>query len=250
VVAPGADLALDLLDDDLAAATPSLKRALARHALTLLSTAPDEDLERRADLLYAVANSDSVVRAAADQAIDQARSGSDVQKMTAQLLLRRWRKKEGPLALRCRQIVEMQQVAKRRLEYRDRTYRWWEEEQETAEYNPHSRLEVISIELQLSKQESGRVAKLLDDIITEVGNSPAAENLKIPPGIGYQSSDVEGLLSNSGTANALGRLIIDLSNDRPVVALFIRLACRNWIKRDPVGTRVLELTPFPDPNGE
>lgn len=234
VVAPGADLALDLLDDDLAATTPALKRALARHALTLLGCAPDEDLERRANVLYEVANSDSVVRAAADQAIDQALSGSGTQKMTAQVLLAKWQKNEGPLALRCRQLVGMQQVEKRRLEYRDRTVRWREEQSVIVEFDPLLRLDAISDELKLGKQERASVVKFLNEIIDQAN-------------VSYPSSYAEEVLSRSVTANAVGRLIVDFSKERPALALLLRSACRNWIKREPVGTKVLKVTPFPDP---
>lgn len=246
VVAPGADLSLDLLDDGLSTTTPALKRALARHSLTLLKCTPDEDLERRADVLYEVANSDPVVRAAADQAIDQALAGSGAQKMAAQLILENWQNRQGALGLRCRQLVGMRQVAERRLEYPDEPYRRREALPTAIEFDPLSHLAGITDELGLEVQGRTKVAALIDDAMSAKARVARGQRLDMPPGSGYSLSLADQVLTDNLMATAVGRVIIDCANDQPNLAYSLRLICRNWIKRKPVGTRVLELTPFPE----
>jgi hypothetical protein len=112
-VLPGADLALDMLEDDVAINTPNIRRMLVSHALTLLQRAPDESLVRRASVLFDCANDDRVIRISVDQAIDQALQGSTAQREAARLLLEIWRQETGGLALRSRQVLGLQQAARR-----------------------------------------------------------------------------------------------------------------------------------------
>jgi hypothetical protein len=109
LVAPGADLALDLLDDDLAIDTPLQQRALAHHALTLLRCPPDNDLERRAGVLYRYANEDQVIREDVYQAIEHAVNGNFVEKLAAEKLFRVWRSEVGALGARARQLTSILQ---------------------------------------------------------------------------------------------------------------------------------------------
>jgi hypothetical protein len=98
VVAPGADLALDLLDDDIASASPRLQRMLALHALTLLDLPPDQDLKRRALVLFRYAGHDGIIRAAAEKAIDQALRAGPARAKSARIIGSAWRSQKGMLS--------------------------------------------------------------------------------------------------------------------------------------------------------
>lgn len=112
-VAPGADLALDMLEDGIALNAPHIRRMLASHALVLLQRAPDESLVRRALVLFNCASNDRIIRLYVDQAIDQALQGSAAQRQTARILLEIWQKQTGGLGLRSRQVLGRQQAMER-----------------------------------------------------------------------------------------------------------------------------------------
>ena len=85
VAAPGADLALDLLEDDIASQSPRLQRILYRHSLELLKLPPDPDLRRRAIVLFQLAENDPYLAHQLEQSIDQALVGTPVQLDSAQI---------------------------------------------------------------------------------------------------------------------------------------------------------------------
>ena len=90
VVTPGADLALDLLEDDIAAQSPILQRALCGHALELLRFPPDQDLWRRAAVLLRLAERDTEIKFMLEQAIDAAAQAGNAQQKAAEVVLQVW----------------------------------------------------------------------------------------------------------------------------------------------------------------
>lgn len=102
-ILPGADLALDLLEDDVAVESPRIQRVLYRQALELLRCPPDEDLRRRAHVFVKLAEQDTVMALSAEQAIDQAIAGSPAQLESARILLEAWSLRANKVASRFRQ---------------------------------------------------------------------------------------------------------------------------------------------------
>ncbi|MFF0378048.1 NACHT domain-containing protein [Actinoplanes missouriensis] len=105
LVSPGADLAFDLLDDEVANNVPVLQRLLFDRALELLKYPPDHDLRRRAPVLFqqaALADADYLA-VKLDQAIAQAAGGTPAQVEAAHAVLRLAGQRATPLALKLRQ---------------------------------------------------------------------------------------------------------------------------------------------------
>jgi hypothetical protein len=87
VIAPGADLALDLLEDDLAPTALNFLRNLARQALALLDLPPDRDLQRRASALLRLSLRDEVACAMIKQKIESSGTQSSWKGTSAYLLV-------------------------------------------------------------------------------------------------------------------------------------------------------------------
>ncbi len=89
-IASGARLAIDMLDDDLAAKAPLFQRLLVERALTLLNTFPGEDIDRAAKILLEVMESDTVTRTLVIQRIEQALAGATRSAVVATRMLGVW----------------------------------------------------------------------------------------------------------------------------------------------------------------
>jgi len=87
VVAPGADLALDLLEDDVASSSPRLQRTIFRQALELLKYPPDTDLRRRSPVLFQMAETDTYLAHLLEESFDQAVRGNLAQRDSAHAVL-------------------------------------------------------------------------------------------------------------------------------------------------------------------
>lgn len=72
LVRPGAHLAVELLEDDVATAAPRYQRLLVQHALDLHDLPPDTDLDRLADVLLRLAATDERIRDLAEHVIERA----------------------------------------------------------------------------------------------------------------------------------------------------------------------------------
>jgi hypothetical protein len=227
VVAPGADMALDMLEDDLAVGTPALQRALARHALTLLSYPADEDLKRRAGVLYRC-GSDPVIRAAIDQAVGECLKGEKAEQTAAYSLLEIWQRETGTLAARARQLL-----AQRRL---------------LTKPDPSERPWV--------RQRKERERRTMWDIINSVLDDDEAWSADrrsfIKSGISSMVKDsrenreIGEVLEAPDFAHATSTIVLALVPEYPSSASKLRSALRNWRSRRPVGEEVLALTPYPD----
>jgi hypothetical protein len=226
VVAPGADLALDMLDDDLAIGTPGLQRALVRHALTLLRCPPDEDLKRRAGVFYRCA-SDAVVRAAIDQAIGDALRGSPLQQSAANQLLESWQAEIGGLGLKARQIIASQKIA----EARKPQPKPWEKYREERRPSIFEIIDDVLDEENLNQEHRRLVDSAIQNIFKDPHpklEGPLAEALYLPE-----------------CASAMSKVVLGLGG-YPANAAKLRIILRNWNSRRPVGPEVLQATPFLD----
>ncbi len=106
VVAPGADLALDLLEDSAAVGYPLLQRTLVKQALELLRHAPDYDLYDRAATLIRLADDDDEILDAVDNAIATAARGTLAEQKAAHVALRAWSTVIGGTARRFRRALQ------------------------------------------------------------------------------------------------------------------------------------------------
>ncbi|SBW22935.1 hypothetical protein FDG2_3328 [Candidatus Protofrankia californiensis] len=103
VIGAGAELAADMLDDDIAARTPQYRTLLAQHALELLQHPPNESLRQRALTLAGIAT-DPRLRALVIRALERAAVGSTVQRATAYVLLHTLQQRSDTLAAKARQL--------------------------------------------------------------------------------------------------------------------------------------------------
>jgi hypothetical protein len=226
VVAPGADLALDMLEDDLTTGTPVMQRSLVRHALTLLRCAPDEDLRRRAGVLYRC-STDQVIRVAIDQAIADALEGQPCHQAAAYELLEAWQAETGGLALRARQIMARRAIA----EKRGLSSKSWE------------------------SREQNRVPSILQaigDVLREEALEPANQEsleallVKLVKTRNVILTDMalEETLSVEERATVFAKIVLALA-DQPATAAKLRSALRMWSSRRPKGADLLRVTPYP-----
>ena len=226
-VAPGADLALDLLNDDLAAGTPAMQRLLARHALTLLRYPPDQDLLRRGVTLFRVANADQVIRAAVDQAIDQALAGGYCQRETAAGLLNIWRKEVGGLALRSRQIAERENLTKPR---RRRSVK-----EVDVGVNLNEIISAQIAEMELSASESDSVWGAMEVFVKQAGIF-SAEQIDFEPRAGQEIlSKFNSCLKSPNSATAIANISLAMISEACDDAGAMRGILRAWLQRKSVG---------------
>jgi hypothetical protein len=239
VVAPGADLALDLLDDDLAAATPSLERVLARYALTLLDYPPDQDLIRRADIILRLAKKDNMIKAACEQVIEQGLNGSPAQKKSVETVLYVWKNQKGPLAYYARQITNRQELAAKNPE----THLSEEMAGRTIGYlvANHEKYSELS-------EDDHEIADSLIRNLNNVGvlphNAPieSATRLLTAPSLGLSLFDI--YLSKPAIAELLAACVINSAKQTWSGAAELRNLLRSWLQRREVADNILEITPF------
>ena len=235
IVAPGADLAVDLLDDDVASSSPNLRRVLARHALTLLQYPPDPDLERHALALFRYSSGDKLIRAAAEQAISQALQATPAQAMTAEVVCRVWGGQIGPLALHYRQLVGRMESDRRRegIRHAGTPARTMDgllrSAVETAELTAEERSIVEHLVRQL---ESMRI--LPEGVTVDRATVLATDDRGL----------FEESLSHASVADIFANAAIEAAAQTWVGASELRNLVRAWLQRRPAGEKLLALTPF------
>jgi hypothetical protein len=106
LVVPGAQLAVDVLDDNITAQAPRYRRLFAAHALAQLQGPPDGPQRSLADTLREACLADPQIRALVDQALDQALAGSTAPAATAIAILARWEEGTGGFAMTARQRLQ------------------------------------------------------------------------------------------------------------------------------------------------
>jgi hypothetical protein len=245
LIAPGADLALDLLDDDLAITTPVQQRALTRHALTLLRRPPDDDLQRRAGVLYRYANADQVIRAEVDQAIDHAMDGSYSERLAASQLLRVWQREIGSLGLRSRQILGRKNPdssnTRRQSDRADKS-------------GPQRITEIVSAVLDEAKLNNS------DRLLAEKMLADVSAGRMNPNQLNRDSTDnrmvdlLDKYLSHRLVVEATSEIALELAaepdKEPAELAIKLRTLLRIWLQRQPFGERLVALSTYPDVEGD
>ena len=238
VVAPGADLAVDLLDDDIAATTPKFRRMLARHALTLLNCPPDHDLAQHAGVLFRCASDDQFIRATVDQAIDQALSAPPSQAKAAELICRTWKQQTGSLAARSRLIID-------RLASRSRT------RPSQPDTRPGSIADLIRGQLdetELDPSETELASRLITRLeCVRIRSEGVGINDAMTLAATRGDQVIDESLSSQAIVDAIARASVDASAVTWVGAAELRNLLRAWLQRQPAGTQLLAMTPFPSP---
>jgi hypothetical protein len=237
VVAPGSDLALDLLDDDVASTAPNLRRVLARHALTLLQYAPDPDLKRHSLVLFRCSSEDRLIGAAAEQAIAQALQANPAQAIAAETICRVWKDQVGALAAHCRQLIGRLESAQRRGEL---------SRSQAPGLTMAGLLRSAVDTAEVTTEERKMVEALM----------PLLESMRVlPEGVTIDratvlATDDRGLfqecLSHASIADIFANAAIHAASETWVGASELRNLLRAWLQRRSAGEKILAMTPFPE----
>jgi hypothetical protein len=98
LVAPGAQLAMDVLDDDIAAQAPRYRLLFAKRALELLDHPPEAATSRLGHTLRRVCEAHPPTRLMVDNAIDRALASKGPLSVAALMVLAQWEEGTGGLA--------------------------------------------------------------------------------------------------------------------------------------------------------
>jgi hypothetical protein len=104
-IAPGARLALEMLDEDITVGQPRYNKLLVRHALRLLDSYPGHVITRLATILNDTASSDRQIDPIAHQVIDGKISAGGRPAMTALDLLAAWAELPGEVPIKAKRRV-------------------------------------------------------------------------------------------------------------------------------------------------
>ena len=107
LVAPGARLAIDILDDDIAAQAPRHRRMIAERTLALLDFAPDPATARLANILHNVCQADRTIRGMVDTALKRALATGGPAAVSAMAILAHWEQGTGGIAASARQELHL-----------------------------------------------------------------------------------------------------------------------------------------------
>jgi len=238
VVAPGADLALDLLDDDLSASAPNFLRMLADRALTLLDCPPDQDLERRSATFFRSAMRDEMILSAAQQAIEQALRGTSAQACSAAIVQQIWNWQSGRKLLATPDSAPQAELPPL----------------EQLQDNQDGVYQVIfdSTQKRLEKATlNARDRELADSLLRALATVPTTVPGARPSTATLLASErfvsrtlKDDCLSTPAIANALALASKDAGVTTWVGAAELRNLLRAWLQRQSVGDDVLRLTPF------
>jgi len=239
VVAPGADLALDLLDDDLSATTPRFQRMFAERALTLLNCPPDQDLERRASILWQSAVSDSVIRASAEKAIGQAMQGTPAQACSARIVQRIWSEQDA------RSLFATGKEYGRR-----RAMPGSEGAEPTLPEGKRTMADLIYSNVE-GAMMSTSARETANELVATLSAVPiAAGSVRVDEASVLASDRVvsrtlkDACFSTPTIADAVASSAIEAGEYTWPGASELRNMMRSWLQRQPVGDYILSSTPF------
>jgi hypothetical protein len=216
IVAPGADLALDLLEDDVAI-QPALQRRLFKHALELLRYPPDQDLIRRASVLIRMAERDEPMTFMLKHAIDQALLGTPTQVNAARQVL---------------QATTTHDFTTLPDELRPQYFRAQRIEHERAGEPNLSLEDLIRAEIRTDTALTDSDQRHLAAFVDHLDGNP--------------HEFIDRCLVRPPIANALAKVTIAAALRSPTEASVLRNMLRAWIQRRVVGDELARLT-FDDP---
>ena len=105
LVCPGARLAIDMLDEDVAAKAPVFERLLVKHALGLVEAFPGNDIDRVATVILGIVNKDPQAKALVDRRLEQALATQKRQALVAIRMLGAWTDSVGATSAAARQRI-------------------------------------------------------------------------------------------------------------------------------------------------
>ena len=247
VVAPGADLALDLLDDDLTYSVPFLERVLTRHALTLLQYPPDQDLERRALVLFRLANKDDIIAAAAEQQTTSALNGSEAQRKAAEVILRIWKEQSGAIAARARQVIGRLDLTTRR-SWKTAPQPWTPV---TTERPARTVGDLVAARIQKMSSFCDEDSVLIDKLVKELNKvqirsiaGPLESSTALLHEVPATRSLLDESLSRQTISDLLAHATIDAAQHTWSGSAELRIILRVWLQRRYAADTILALTPF------
>jgi hypothetical protein len=231
VVAPGADLALDMLADNLATASPALYRSLYRHALNLLDYPPDPDLRRRAPVLFTLAEHNQDLAFWLEHAVDQAARGTAAQLEAIRVVLELADRSVTPLALRLRprlreleRLIEMREADAECADLRSLG---------DAVESVLAGAALSAADQRLAGDLAGRLAGVL---AVQPADAPDGAEVAVPRDL------IDTCLSREPVARLLAEATVLAMRLNPAAGSRLRGMMRVWIQRQALGQQVLELT--------
>jgi ATPase family protein associated with various cellular activities (AAA) len=240
VVSPGADLALDLLDDDVAVSTPRFQRMIAKLALHLFQCPPDQSLVRRANVLFRCA-SDDIIREYTLRAIDQALEATPAQKMTALAVLEVWRKNIGVLGPHSRQLVAQQREMRRHTASIPAP-----PAQLTRTFADLLRPKLKEAQLSNQERQAGNsLLAELEKIHVPSEDTQLSAAQVLPTGLAKAWDRIDACFSSDSIAIATAEATMEAGTQAWAGASELRNLMRLWLQRRPSGEAVLAATPFP-----
>jgi hypothetical protein len=257
LVLPGAQLAVDLLADDLALQAPRYRRLLAGHATDLITQPPDDDLLHAADVLRRVGASDRSARDVADVAVHRALQGGGIAALSALKILEIWSMSNGPMAGSARQslaaelnrLSDTQRAAVAALANR------------FGSNNAPIRLRIGTLEptghRRLSTILQGRISRAdldAEDQAALARLNDALRQTKLPTahyagqevtltvrGFSGFFDQLDAALSRPRAADAFAAAVEDIPLPQWTAKARLRQLCAYWVQRRPLGLDVPEL---------
>jgi hypothetical protein len=248
--APGAELAIDLVQDGLAAKSPEKNKALVRHALEELQQAPGLNWPLLAETLL-LASDDPLIRSTPARATEAALAQQGGPRAAALLLCDWWRRRTGPLPSTARQLWNKQptridvrpgfiRLAPDRSEHREPFHRRWS----VRDYLTGLLIDDTEPARPFLELLGGRLV-ILEPLDPSHAEDPTVDPLTVPHawvvhrGPRPEVQDIDDALTTSVARHAL-RQLLDLvpPADWHIVST-VRADLQHWLSRRPVGTTPL-----------
>jgi hypothetical protein len=227
-ITPGARLAVEMLDEDIAAGMPLYRKLLVERALKLLAAFPSKETRRLGEVLFHTVADDESTRGIAESDIDIALSGNGNAALVATQILSEWTGMYGPIASKAgtrlnRSASKRTSEMEMALAIYERTY---PSARRITSYGPAT---VPSPDL-LSAKEFAR--DLAPYVAREKVGEDVTEILHILNSGRFEELDNRSLDEN--VQNAL----VDLKNNIPVIRWYqgARMCelLTNWYERQPI----------------
>lgn len=245
VLPPGPALALELLDDDVAARAPHFRRQLLTHALEQLRDPPADNPFAPARVLLDLSATPDL-RALINRAVDQSMAATVEERATIWFLLREWGSETGELAARARQLRHTFTP-----EERGSLTAWEAVQRPNAPALPDgARRHRLGPQLRDNLQAaglSGSGQELAQKLVTEldrivVFSLPPDHRTYLPPPVVTSVPSAAEAVAHPDVAEALALAVLEIPTERWAVSMEIRSILRAALTRQPIGSQLVELT--------
>jgi hypothetical protein len=255
LVVPGARLAIDVLNDDIAAQAPRYRRLFATRALAQLQFPPDTAVRGLADTLREACQADPQIRKLVDQALEQALAGNSAAAATAMAILACWEQAGGGFAMTARQrlerlVRELDPRQQRRLAPLGWLYSDGPLEALVAAADPNRKarertlaslvrghLRTAGVDAETTKAVAMLLERLARVRLVPPSHHPALYDIT------YDDSlfDDDGTLSDPRVLDIVVPAIEELARQNWHAAGALRSVLATWLARRPAGDRLSEL---------